>query len=107
LITSSIIIKIHNLSTIKYDYSDNYISNFEYFLNCNFNNTTVKLLKRNWKFFNEESFLDLFKYFEFDGFSDVDELLTYFTNSIITVLDIILLLKLFFGYYLSVLIGLT
>ena len=64
LITSSIF-KIHNLSTIKYDYSDNYISNFEYFLNCNFNNTTVKVLKRNWKIFNKEAFLDLFKYFDF------------------------------------------
>ena len=81
LITPSIT-KIHNLSTFNFDYSDHYIINFKYFLNCNFNNTTVKVLKRNWKIFNKESFLDLFKYFDFGGFNDVDELLSYFNNFI-------------------------
>ena len=44
---------------------------------------------------NKESFLDLFKYFDFGGFNDVDELLSYFNNFIVAVLDIILPLKLF------------
>ena len=35
------------------------------------------------------------KYFDFGAFNDVDELLSYFNNFIIAVLDIILPLKLF------------
>jgi len=35
-------------------------------------------------------FLALFKYFDFVGLNDVDELLSYFNTFIITVLDIIL-----------------
>ena len=76
LIKSSII-KILNLSTMNFNYSDYCIINFKYFLNCYFNNTTVKLLKSNREIFNKESFLDLFKYFDFGGFNDVDELLLY------------------------------
>ena len=56
----------------------------------------IFLLKlKNWKFFNKESFLALFKYFDFGGFNSVDELLSYFNNFIIAVLDIVLPLKLF------------
>ena len=37
----------------------------------------------------------LFKYFDFGAFNDVDDLLSYFNNFIIAVLDIVLPLKLF------------
>ena len=39
--------------------------------------------------------MDLFKYFDFGDFSDVDELLSYINNFIITVVDTILPVKLF------------
>ena len=45
--------------------------------------------------------MDLFKYFDFGGFNDDDELLSYFNNFIIVVLDIILPLKLLFFLLLS------
>ena len=92
---SSSLTKIHNLSNNKFYHSDHHIINFKYFSNCNFNNTTVKVLKRNWKIFNKESFMALFEYFDFGAFNDVDDLLSYFNNFIIAVLDIVLPLKLF------------
>ena len=88
LIKSSII-KIRNLLTIKFEYSDHYIINFKYFLNCNFNNTIGKPLKRNWKIFNKKSFSGLFKYFDLV----VSIMLMNYCHILIT-----LLLLVWFGY---------
>ena len=48
-----------------------------------------------------ETFFYLFIYFDFGGFNDVDELLSYFMNFIITVFDVILPPKLFSFWLLS------
>lgn len=93
LVITSTITKINNLSINPVTFSDHFLISFSYPLNFSFTNTTISTLKRNWKSFNYEQFKQLIDYFCFDNFNNVDDLVSFFNNSISCILDIIVPLK--------------
>lgn len=90
--------KLNNLLINPITYSDHHLISFTYNLSTPFINTTIKFYRRNWKQFNVEQFVNLFKFsnlFEFDHFGDVNDFLLYLTNSVSNILDMIIPFKLF------------